>query len=157
MKRDAQDGGRGEDNMTIREVLEADWTVSWFEVEVRNKETTRLFSQYLIGKDVKPSKYMRFACETAAGDIYKNHTARIVIVDKIIQFRQLPKRPQGKEMCVGVLTELIPKEILDLTISHMRPSDCGRSDGMHGYRFHSYVDYWGGIPGEDEQMELMLE
>lgn len=28
--------------MTIREVLNADWTVSWFEVDVRNVEDTRL-------------------------------------------------------------------------------------------------------------------
>lgn len=140
--------------MTIREVLEADWTVSWFEVEIR-KEGVNGYSEYIIGKDVKPSKYMRFVCETAAGDIYKDHAGKIVIIDKIIQHRQLSKKPQGKEMCVDVLTEEVPKELLDLTISHMSPSGCGRSDDMHGYRFCCYVKFWSGISGENEQMSLI--
>lgn len=140
--------------MTIREVLNADWTVSWFEVDIRDNNSTRYICKYLIGKDVKQSRYARFVCETAAGDIYKDTVGKIVVIDKIIQFRYLTKRPQGKEMCVGVLVEEIPKEILDLIISHMSPSGCGRSDDMHGYCFTCYVDYWGGIPGENEQLSL---
>ena len=139
--------------MTIREVLNTDWTVSWFEVEIR-KEDVSGYCKYIIGKDVKPSKYMRFVRETAVGDIYKDHAGKIVLIDRIIQFRQLPEKPKGKEMCVGVLDDVIPKEILDLSVSHMSPSGCGRSDEMHGYRFCCYVDSWFGIPGENEQLTL---
>lgn len=46
--------------MTIREILNADWTVSWFEVDVRNVEDTRLICEYLVGKDVKPARHARF-------------------------------------------------------------------------------------------------
>lgn len=140
--------------MTIREVLKADWTVSWFEVEVRENNTTKLLCRYLIGRDVKPTKYMKYECETLAGDIYKDGDIRVVIINKIIQFRHMPNKPQGKEMCVGVLEKEIPKELLNLTVEHMSPSSCGNSDGMHGYCFTCYVDLWNGICGEDKQLEL---
>lgn len=143
--------------MTIRKVLDADWTVSWFEVDVREADTTKIICTYLIGKDVKTPRHARFVCETAAGDIYKDGQRKIIVLEKLIQFRQLPKRPQGKEMCVGVLTEKIPKEILELQINHMSPRDCGWSNEMHGYYFCCYTDFWGGIPGENEQLELKLE
>lgn len=73
---------------------------------------------------------------------------------RIIQFRHLSKKPQGKEMCVGVLLEEIPKELLELPVESMHPYNCGRSDDMHGYRFDCYVEAWNGIPGEYKQMEL---
>lgn len=143
--------------MTIREVLNADWTVSWFEVDVREIESTKMIRTYLIGKGVKPARHARFIEVTAAGDIYKDGQHKVVVTDKVIQFRQLPKRPQGKEMCVGVLIEDIPRELLDLDINYMHPSGCGCSDDMHGYRFTCYTDYWNGITGENEQMELDLK
>lgn len=45
--------------MTIREVLNVDWTVSWFEVDIRDNNSTRYICKYLIGKDVKPSRYAK--------------------------------------------------------------------------------------------------
>lgn len=139
--------------MTIREVLEADWTVKHFEVTVRD-EDSRYISSYLVGKDMSPAKYAKWICETEAGDVYRDNGRKIVVINRNIQFREKEKKPQGKEMCVGVMTEVIPKEILDLTIDHMRPTDCGWSNGQHGYEFTCYVKMWSGIPGEYEQMEL---
>lgn len=98
-----------------------------------------------------------FISETVAGDIYKDGQNKIIVGDKIIQHRQLPEKAKGKEMCVGVLVEKIPKEILDLNVSYMHPSGVGRSDDMHGYRFCCYVDKWNGIPGECEQISMDLE
>lgn len=141
--------------MTIREVLEADWTVKHFEAIVRDRDS-RYISGYLVGKDIKLSRYAKWICETAVGDIYQDRGLKIVVIDKNIQFRNQEKKPQGKEMWVGVMTEVIPKEILDLQVYHMRPTDCGWSNDQHGYDFECYVDFWNGIPGEYEQMELEM-
>lgn len=143
--------------MTIREVLSADWTVGWIDIDVRRKEDTRLICNYLIGKEMSAPKRAKFVCETAAGDIYKDGNIKMVISDRIIQFRQLPNKPKGKEMCVGVLEEEIPEELLNLEIAYLAPSGCGRSDDMHGYRFTCYVDFWGGLAGENEQLEIQIE
>lgn len=125
--------------MTIREVLNTDWRVSWFKVEVWDEASGRTVCVYLIGKDVKPAKYAKFVCETAAGDIYKDGKIKITVIDKIIQFHQLPQKPQGKEMCVGILEKEITEGILELTVYHMYPSGCGSSDGMHGYMFGCFL------------------
>lgn len=142
--------------MTIREVLEADWTVKHFEAIVRD-EDGRYINCYLVGKDISPAKYAKWVCETAAGDIYYDNGRKIVVIDKNIQFRNQEHKPKGKEMCVGVLTEVIPNEILDLPVYHMRPIDCGWSNEQHGYSFDCIVSFWGGIPGEHEQMEMNVE
>lgn len=141
--------------MTIREVLEANWTVKHFEVTVRDKDG-RCICTYLIGKDTRLSRYAKFKSETAAGDIYYDNGRKIMVIDKNIQFRNQEHKPKGKEMCVGVLTEVIPNEILDLSIYHMRPVSCGWSNEQHGYSFDCIVNFWGGIPGEHEQMEMKL-
>lgn len=143
--------------MTIREVLEADWAVKHFEVTVREETAGKWICSYKMGQDVKPPRYAKFAAETAAGDIYYDHTRKIVVIDKNIQYRNLEHKPKGKEMCVGVLTEVIPNEILDLSIYHMRPTDCGWSNEQHGYSFDCIVSFWGGIPGEHEQMEMNVQ
>lgn len=98
--------------MTIREVLEADWTVKHFEATVRD-ETGKWICSYKMGQEVKPSKYAKFTAETAAGDIYYDNGRKIVVIDKNIQFRNQEHKPKGKEMWVGVLTEVIPRELLD--------------------------------------------
>ena len=139
--------------MTIREILNADWTVDWFEVCVREERTGKCM-KYMIGENVKSSKYAHFVSETKIGDLYKDNTIHVLIINRIIQFRHMPNKPNGKEMCVGVVEKNIPKEILELSIYHMFPTGYGSSSGMHGYRFESYVDYWNGIPGENEQMSL---
>lgn len=143
--------------MTIHEILDADWTVDRIEVTVRERETTRYIMKYCIGRDVKPGRSQRFAYEAECGDVYKNFGMKTLFIKRIIQFRQLEAKPQGKEMCVGVLLEEIPKEILALTIGHMSPYHCGSSDEMHGYRFECYVDAWLGIPGENMQIALELK
>lgn len=89
--------------------------------------------------------------------IYYDHTRKIMVIDKNIQYRNQEHKPKGKEMCVGVLTEVIPNEILDLSIYHMRPTDCGWSNEQHGYSFDCIVSFWNGIPGEHEQMEMNVE
>lgn len=119
--------------MTIKEVLEADWCINHLEIVVRREKDSRYVASYLIGKGVRSPKYAKFADETAAGDIYMDGKRKIVVIDKNIQYRQLEKKPIGREMCVGVLIEKIPKELLELRIDSMMPIDCGRSDDMHGY------------------------
>ena len=140
--------------MKIREVLEADWTVDRIEVTVRNKETTRYIMQYCIGKDMKPGSSEKFDYEAECGDVYQSCGMRNMYIKRIIQFRQLEEKPQGKDLCVGVLLNEIPKEILELEVGHMTPYRCGTSDGLHGYYFDCYVDRWDGIQGENKQMEL---
>lgn len=127
--------------MRIRDVLEADWHIDKISVTVRNNNTEYVM-KYCIGRDVKPTKYERFSEETALGDLYVDNGRYVLYIPKIIQFRQLENKPNGKEFCCGVLTSEIPKKILDLDVSHMRPYDCGHSSGMHGYRFTCYVDSW---------------
>lgn len=143
--------------MTVREVLDADWTVDEIDVTVRNRESSRYIMRYCIGRDVKAGRSQRFDYESELGDVYNDSGMRTLFIKRIIQFRQQEKKPQGKEMCVGVLFNKIPKEILELKVSHMYPYKCGRSDGNHGYYFVCYVDEWSGIPGENKQIELKLD
>ena len=140
--------------MTIREVLDADWTVDRIDVTVRDAETSKYIMRYCIGRDVKPGRSEPFAYATEIGDMHGNDQMKSLYIRRIIQYRQKEKKPQGKEMGVGVLFEEIPNEILDLTIWHMYPYHCGGSDNMHGYKFDCYVDMWGGIPGECQQLTI---
>lgn len=140
--------------MTVREVLETDWTVDRIEVTVREKNTTKYIMQYRIGRNVDAGKSERFAYESDAGDVYENAGMKVLVMKKIIQYRQKSKKPQGKEMCVGVILQEIPKEILELSVYYMSPYHCGYSNEMHGYRFECYVNSWAGIPGENKQIEF---
>lgn len=142
--------------MKIREVLDADLTVDKIDVTVRDKQTTKFIMRYCIGRDVQPGRSERFLYETELGDVHGGGGMNTLYMSRVIQYRQQEKKPQGKEMCVGVLLGNIPKEILELPVEYMHPYDCGYSDEMHGYRIDSYVDAWSGIPGETKQMELEL-
>lgn len=142
--------------MKIREVLDADWTVDKLVITVRDKRTSRFIMRYCIGRDVKPGKSERFLYETELGDVHGDGGMNTLYMRRIIQYLQQEKKPQGKELCVGVLLGSIPKEILELPVEYMRPYGCGHSDEMHGYRIDSYVDAWSGIPGETKQMKLEL-
>lgn len=143
--------------MTVQEVLEADWHVSEIDITVRKKESSKYIMEYCIGRDVKPVRSQRFWYESKLGDIYKTSGMSVLYMKRIIQFRQLEKKPQGKEMCVGVLDKEIPKELLGLTVEQMLPYCLGHADGLHGYRFECYVDSWNGIPGEYEQLSIDLQ
>lgn len=140
--------------MTIREVLEADWNVNKIDITVRERNTTKYIMRYCIGRDVEPGRCERFLYEAEVGDMHGTTELKTLYINRTIQFYQLEDKPQGKGMCRGVLLKEIPKEILELTIDHMGPRDCGRSDDMHGYMFVCYVDAWGGIAGETKQVEL---
>lgn len=140
--------------MIIQEVLDADCNVDRIEVTVRNSESTAYIMRYCIGRDVKPGLSECFAYEAECGDIYESSGLRTLFIKRIIQFRQMNNKPQGKEMCFGVLTKEIPKEILELTIGLMSPYNCGSSDNMHGYRFDCYTNVWNGIPGEKCKLKL---
>ena len=140
--------------MTIKDVLITDWKVDRIDVTVREKQSSKYIMEYYIGRDVEAGRSQRFAYETEVGDVYENAKMKTLFMKRIIQYRQLPKKPQGKEMCVGVLLEQIPKELLDLTIESMYPYNCGHSDEMHGYRFECYVDTWNGIQGEYNQIKF---
>lgn len=141
--------------MFIRDVLLADWTVAEIEVTVKERDSTRYIMEYHIGRDVKAGRSQRFVQETELGDLYSNGgNMKILFMNRIIQHRQLEKKAQGKELCVGVLLEEIPVELLELTVDFMQPYGCGNSDEMHGYRFDCYVDAWNGITGEYEQLKF---
>lgn len=140
--------------MTIREVLNADWTVDRVDITVRDRETTKYIMRYCIGRDVMPGKYDKFVYEAEAGTVYSDCKKRILFINRIIQFRQLEEKPRGRESNVGVLEREVPAELLDLQIDHMFPYHCGWSDGMHGYCFTCYVKSWSGIKGENKQIEL---
>lgn len=141
--------------MTIRDVLIADWDVDKIDVTVRDRETTKYIMRYCIGKDVRPGRSERFLYEAEIGDVHGEPKLKTLYIDRIIQFYQMEHKPQGKEMCRGVLLKEIPKEVLNLTIGHMHPHNCGRSNDLHGYVFDCYVDdAWSGIPGETKQVEL---
>lgn len=140
--------------MTIRDVLIADWSVDKIDVTVRERESTRYIMEYCIGRDVKAGRSQRFLQETKLGDLYQNSGMKSLFINRIIQHRQLEKKAQGKELCVGVLLKEIPVELLDLTVDFIQPYGCGNSDEMHGYRFDCYVDAWNGITGEYEQLKF---
>lgn len=140
--------------MTIENVLNTDWTVDRIDITVRDRKTTKYIMRYCIGRDVEPGRSERFAYDAEIGAIYKNSEMKTLFIKRIIQFRQMERRPNGKELCVGVLIKEIPEELLVLEIDHMYPYHCGYSDDMHGYRFVCYVDAWDGINGENKQIEF---
>lgn len=140
--------------MTIKDVLIADWKVDRIDITVRERESSKYIMEYCIGRDVEAGRSQRFAYETELGDVYENSKMKTLFMKRIIQYRHLPKKPQGKEMCLGVLLEQIPKELLNLPIESMYPYHCGHSDEMHGYRFECYVSTWSGITGECKQIKF---
>lgn len=110
--------------MTILEVLEADWNVDRMEVTVRN-QCGEFITAYIIGRDVKPSKYHRYQYETKAGSIYESQGCKYVFINRIIQHHQLDGKFREKAKSFGVLLEEIPKELLNLDIDSMRPYHMG--------------------------------
>lgn len=141
--------------MKIKEVLKADWTVERITVDVRDKKGL-FICEYRIGEGVKAYNHAKFVGESPIGSIYKDAGRKIVVMERIIQFNHFPKKPKGKEACVGVEESQIPKEILELEIEYMMPSSLGRSDGMHEYHFDCYTDRWTGISGEFGQISMVL-
>lgn len=136
--------------MKLREVLEADWTVDRLYITVRTSEG-RFVTKYCIGPNLKPSKGHRWLYETKAGDVYEQFSARVIYINKIIQFKQSSKPYKGSNRPVGVVLKEIPKELLELEITFMAPTDCGRDVyGWHGYRMDCTSDLWMGISGEDK-------
>ena len=138
--------------MIIREVLEADWNVDRIDVTVRN-QCGEFITAYIIGMDVKPSRYHRYQYEVKAGSIYENQGCKYVFINRIIQHHQLGGNFREKVKSFGVLLEEIPKELLNLEIDSMRPYHMGCSDDLHGYRFVCRTNEWSGIPGEAEKQE----
>lgn len=143
--------------VTIKDILLIDYCVDKIEVTVRDEDTAKYIMQYVIGKEVRPGKAQRFLYETELGDVHGTSGMKTLFMNRTIQYRQLEKKAQGKEMCVGVLLEEIPEEILMLPVMLMNPYDCGWSHDLHGIRFECYVDTWYGIPGEENQIELEWE
>lgn len=139
--------------MTLREVLEVDWTVDRLDITVRTSEL-HFVTEYRIGPDLKMPKGYRWKCETKAGDVYEQNNLKRIYINKIIQFWHSDKPYKGKSRPVGVILKEIPKELLALEITFMSPTDCGRdAQGWHGYRMDCVSDLWTGIPGEQEIVE----
>lgn len=137
--------------MTIREVLDADWTVAWIRVTIRDLQE-RFVAEYIIGKDVKPYAYCRYQCEAEGGSVYDDGGRKYVFINRTIQHRQLDEcTTRERARSVGVLLTEIPAVLLDLKIKHMRPGGTGQSDGLHGYSFTCNVFAWDSLSDEREQ------
>ena len=141
--------------MTIKDVLKRDYTVCQIEVNVYVGSC--LHTVYLVGRKVKPSRYARFQCETQAGDVYNDGNIRHVLIRRNIQACHREQMPSNQIGCVGVLTDQIPKALLDLEIEQMRPSSVGiyeTGPDMHMYTFWcERLLAWGGVEGEDVIVE----
>lgn len=140
--------------MIIQEILEADWDVDRLDITVRDKETTKYIMRYCIGKDVKAGKSEKFMYESECGNVYVDAGKNTLYMDRVIQHCQLKNLPLTRIGLKGVLIEKIPKELMGLQVEKMMPYGGGNSDGLHGYYLDCYVDSWGGIAGENKQMEL---
>lgn len=139
--------------MTIREVLDVDWTVAWIRVTIRDLQE-RFVAKYIIGKDVKPYVYCRYQCEAEGGSVYDDGGRKYVFINRIIQHSQLDKcTTREKARSVGVLLTEIPAALLDLEIKHMRPEGAGRSDDLHGYSFTCNVLAWNPLLDEREERQ----
>lgn len=137
--------------MTIREVLDVDWTVAWIRVTIRDLQE-RFVATYIIGKDVKPHAYCRYQREAEGGSVYDDGGRKYVFINRIIQHSQLDKcTTREKARSVGVLLTEIPAALLDLEIKHMRPEGTGRSDDLHGYSFTCRVFAWDSLSDKREK------
>lgn len=137
--------------MTIREVLDVDWTVAWIRVTIRDLQG-RFVAEYVVGKDVKPHVHCRYQREAEGGSVYDDGGRKYVFINRTIQHFQLDKHTtREKAQSVGVLLTEIPAALLDLEIKHMRPEGTGRSDGLHGYRFTCRVFAWDSLSDEREK------
>ena len=130
--------------MTVKEVLDADLNVDNIRVTVRGNHS-QFITEYIIGRDVRPSKYHRFQHDTAAGSVYRLDGLKYIYIDKEIQFHEADVPYKGAKG-FGVMIEEIPKDLLELEVSLNRGS-------YHGYKFECYSDLWMGISGEDEIIE----
>ena len=137
--------------MTIREVLDADWTVAWIRVTIRDLQE-RFVAEYIIGKDVKPYAYCHYQREAEGGSVYDDGGRKYVFINRTIQHSQLYEcTTRERTRSVGVLLTEIPAALLDLEIKHMRPEGTGRSDDLHGYSFTCRAFAWDSLSGEREQ------
>lgn len=142
--------------MVINEILEADCDVDRLYITVREKETSKYIMRYCIGKGMKPGKGERFAYESECGNVYEDAGKNALYMDRIIQHYQLENLPGSQVGVRGVITKKIPKELLSLPVTYISPCGCGYSHGLHGYSIECYVDNWGGIAGENKQIEIEL-
>lgn len=138
--------------MTIREVLDADWTVAWIRVTIRDLQE-RFVAKYIVGKDVKPHVYCRYQREAEGGSVYDDGGRKYVFINRTIQHSQLDSATREKVRSVGVLFTEIPTVLLDLKIKHMRPEGTGNSDDLHGYNFTCNVLAWNPLPDEHEKRQ----
>lgn len=138
--------------MTVKEVLDADLNVDNIRVTVRGNHS-QFIAEYIIGRDVRPSKYHRFQYDTAAGSVYLLDGLKYIYIDKEIQFHEADVPYKGAKG-FGVLLEKIPKELLELEVSFLTPIKGNNHGEYHGYKFDCRSDLWIGIPGEDKILEL---
>lgn len=136
--------------MTVEDVLAADLNVDNIRVTVR-ANNSQFIASYIIGKDVRASKYHRFQHETKAGSVYRLDGLKYIYIDKEIQFHEADVPYKGSKG-YGVMLEEIPKELLELEVSYLRPIKSINRDQYHGYIFGCRSDLWIGIPGEDEKV-----
>lgn len=137
--------------MTVKDVLDANLNVDNIRVTVR-ANNSQFIAEYIIGRDVRPSKYHRFQYDTAAGSVYRLDGLKYIFIDKEIQYHEADVIYKGTKG-YGVMLEEIPKELLDLEVSLLSPRKSINRGSYHGYEFECYSDLWMGIAGEDEKIE----
>lgn len=137
--------------MTVKEVLDADLNVDNIRVTVL-ANNSQFIAEYIIGRDVRPSKYHRFQYDTAAGSVYRLDGLIYIYIDKEIQFHEADVPYKGAKG-YGVMLEEIPKELLELEVSYLTPIKSINRGSYHGYKFECHSDLWMGISGEDEKVE----
>ena len=136
--------------MTVKEVLDADLNVDNIRVTVRGNHS-QFIAEYIIGRDVRPSKYHRFQYDTAAGSVYRLDGLKYIFIDKEIQFHEADVPYKGAKG-FGVMLEEIPKDLLELEVSFLTPIKGNTHGEYHGYKFDCRSDLWIGISGEDDKV-----
>lgn len=137
--------------MTVKDVLVADHNVDNILVSVRDKNF-RFIAEYVIGKNVCPSKHHCYQYDTEAGGVYLLAGVKHFFIDKEIQFHEADALCKGTRG-YGVMLDKIPKELLNLKVTFMSPQKGITKDLYHGYEFICCSDLWFGIPGEGEKIE----
>lgn len=139
--------------MKIRELLEADWCIVALDITVRRDN--RFVKEYLIGAHVTNSYYDEEIGKnekwTQYSQGYGSCEFRKAISIRPINYQDL----DGGSTC-GCILKNIPKKLLDLPISHMKPSRVMYSSGayhnwseFHGYYIDSPIEGdWKDLPEE---------
>ncbi len=147
--------------MTIREIVECDPCVTHLRVDVR-KPDGELIQVYEVGEEAEVKPCHRLLWENRHGAMCEYLPGiNAFLLKRVIQYKNKPddKKRSGTEMCICVMDDQIPEELLDLKVVIMQPRTAGKSARMprsdaHCYDIDAEAAVWGGIREEHEQIRL---